>query len=276
MAPRLAERFDPALRQRIASAVPLAAVTLVAVVAGGWLFVLMALAVIVVMAGEWTRLTPTPAVEARALTAVAAGGVPTLAVLTLTFGQGPAAMAIMLLGMMIVAGVAAVMPSGLPDRAAGGVLYVGLPVLALVWMRTGPAGGLGHVLWLLFVVWATDICAYFAGRSIGGPKLAPRISPGKTWAGLGGGMLGAGIVGGIGTLLAGAGFWLGAGLAAFLAVVAQIGDLFESRLKRLADVKDSGHLIPGHGGLLDRIDGLVFAAPVFAAVLWLMSRDTPA
>jgi phosphatidate cytidylyltransferase len=127
-------------------------------------------------------------------------------------------------------------------------------------------------VWLLLVVWTTDIGAYFAGRSIGGPKLAPRISPGKTWAGLVGGMAAAGLVGGLLTALAGAGFWLAAGLGALLAAVAQAGDLFESRLKRHAGVKDSGHLIPGHGGLLDRIDGLVFAAPTFALVVALMGQ----
>lgn len=275
MAPPLAETFDPALQQRTMSAAVMAAATLVAVLVGGWLFVLLVLLVAVVMAGEWTRLVPTPAIEMRALTAIAAGLVPVLAAIALATGRDAAAVAILLLGAVVVAGIAAAMPAGLPDRAVGGLLYVGLPVLALIWLRTSPHGGLGHVLWLLFVVWATDICAYFAGRSIGGPKLAPRISPGKTWSGLGGGMLGAGVVGGVGTLAADVGFWLGAAFAMVLAVVAQIGDLFESRLKRLAEVKDSGHLIPGHGGLLDRIDGLVFAAPVFVAVVWLMSRGAP-
>ena len=127
------------------------------------------------------------------------------------------------------------------------------------------AGGLG-----------TDICAYFVGRSIGGPKLAPRISPGKTWAGLLGGMGGAGLIGGLVALAGGAGFWLAAPVAIVLAVVAQVGDLFESLLKRAAGVKDSGHLIPGHGGLLDRIDGLVFAAPVFAGLVWLGALGTAA
>lgn len=274
MAHRLAERFDPALWQRTVSAVALAAGTLLAVLAGGWLFVLLMLAAAVVMAGEWTRLTPAGP-EARVLTLVAAAGVPVLAVLALAAGEGGMAVALVLLGALAAAGAAALVPQGLPDRAAGGVLYVALPVLAMVWLRNGPAGGLFHMLWLLFVVWATDICAYFAGRSIGGPKLAPRISPGKTWAGLGGGMLGAALVGGAGTALTGAGFWRGAVLAMCLAVVAQLGDLFESRLKRLAEVKDSGHLIPGHGGLLDRVDGLAFAAPVYVALVWLVDRGAP-
>jgi phosphatidate cytidylyltransferase len=175
----------------------------------------------------------------------------------------------MVLGPALVAAIAALMPDGVADRAAGGVIYVGLPALALVWLRNHVPGGAEHVLWLFLVVWATDIFAYFAGRSIGGAKLAPSISPGKTWAGLYGGMAGAGLTGGVVALAFGAGFWPASVLAALLAVVAQIGDLFESALKRRAGVKDSGHLIPGHGGLLDRIDGLVFAAPLFAAVVWL-------
>ena len=85
-----------------------------------------------------------------------------------------------------------------PLRAAGGALYVGLPALALVWLRSDAPGGLQHVLWLLLVIWATDICAYFVGRTVGGPKLAPRISPGKTWSGLLGGMAGASLLGGLG------------------------------------------------------------------------------
>ncbi len=146
---------------------------------------------------------------------------------------------------------------------AMGALYVGLPVVALVWLRE--AGGAWTLIGLLGVVWATDTGAYAAGRTIGGPKLAPRVSPNKTWAGLLGGMTAAALVGG------GGAFWLGlpswpllALFAAVLAVVAQIGDLFESSVKRRFKVKDSSHIIPGHGGLLDRVDGLIAAAPVVA------------
>lgn len=149
-----------------------------------------------------------------------------------------------------------------------GTLYLGLPAVALVALRALPDG----LLLLAFVfgtVWATDIFAFFAGRAIGGPKLAPAISPNKTWAGLAGGVAAAAL---FGALLAHPAGWSPlamALLAAALAVVAQGGDLFESHLKRRAGVKDSGTLIPGHGGVLDRVDGLIpVSAVVGAAVLF--------
>jgi len=128
------------------------------------------------------------------------------------------------------------------------------------------------LLWLLFVVWATDIAAYFVGRGIGGPRLAPGISPGKTWAGLAGGMLGAAVVGGAVAAASGGPAGLAVMVALVLAVVAQAGDLFESFLKRRAGLKDSGTLIPGHGGVLDRLDGLLFAAPAYALLVAVGGR----
>ncbi|WP_395832439.1 phosphatidate cytidylyltransferase, partial [Elstera sp.] len=123
------------------------------------------------------------------------------------------------------------------------------------------------VLWLRGVVWATDTGAYFVGRMIGGPRLAPTISPNKTWAGLIGGMAAAGGIGAlIGTSVGGSGPLL-ALLGAGLAVVAQTGDLAESALKRHAGVKDSGRMIPGHGGILDRVDGLMPVALVLVLLV---------
>lgn len=150
-------------------------------------------------------------------------------------------------------------------RLAGGIFYAGLPVLALLYLREQD-NGLLLTFWTMALVWATDIGAYFAGRTIGGPKLAPTVSPSKTWAGLIGGMAMALV---LGLALAGS-FGLSFGLAmasAPLAALAQMGDLFESAMKRRAGVKDSGTLIPGHGGLLDRIDGLVPVAPAAALVV---------
>ena len=268
MALQPARPFDPALRQRIRSGLVLATVALAATVVGGWLFVVLILAAVVVMAGEWSRLaTEVPA--PRTLLVAATAAIPALAVLTLALGRPLLAGGILLAGAVLLAVVGALALGWRPLRAAGGVLYVGLPALALVWLRGEVPGGLQHLIWLFLVIWATDICAYLVGRSVGGPKLAPTISPGKTWSGLMGGVAGAGLVGALAATGLGAGHWFAAAVGACLAVIGQAGDLFESSLKRRAGVKDSGHLIPGHGGLLDRIDGLVFAAPAFAGLVWL-------
>ena len=153
---------------------------------------------------------------------------------------------------------------------ASGVLYVGLAFVALVWLRAWPGtDGRTAIFFVVLVVWASDIGAYAAGRLVGGPKLAPSLSPAKTWSGAVGGLLAAMVVG---EAVAGhvtLGTTLFAGL---LAIVCQAGDLLESAIKRHVGVKDSGRLIPGHGGLLDRLDGLLAAAPV-AALVVLASRE---
>ena len=144
-----------------------------------------------------------------------------------------------------------------------GYVYVAIPAFSLIvldwiWLEL--------VFWLMVVVWSTDIFAYFAGRGIGGPKLAPRISPNKTWAGLLGGMAGAMVVG----ALFGLAFEVGIPflvLGAPLALLAQVGDLYESSVKRRLGVKDSGAILPGHGGILDRVDGLL---PVTVVVLLIL------
>jgi phosphatidate cytidylyltransferase len=193
-----------------------------------------------------------------------------MAILALAAGRPFLALALLLGGALLLAIVGALAMGWQPLRAAGGALYVGVPALAMVWLRGDVPGGMRHLIWLLLVIWATDICAYLVGRSLGGPKLAPTISPGKTWSGLVGGVAGASLMGGIAAHAFGAGYWFAAAaVGGCLAVIGQVGDLFESALKRRAGVKDSGHLIPGHGGLLDRIDGLVFAAPAFAGMVWL-------
>ena len=144
-----------------------------------------------------------------------------------------------------------------------GFVYALLPALALLWLRDRAPQGLELLYWVFIVTWSTDIGAYFAGRAIGGPKLAPSISPNKTWAGLVGGMISAGLAGLAWTqyvMLPLALIWL----APLFAAAAQGGDLFESWLKRRAGAKDSGTLLPGHGGILDRLDGLVVVATLTA------------
>ena len=146
-----------------------------------------------------------------------------------------------------------------------GFIYALLPALSLLWIRDRAPQGLELLLWVFIVTWATDIGAYFAGRAIGGPKLAPAISPNKTIAGLIGGVISAGLAGYAWvelTRMSAILFWL----APLFAVAAQAGDLFESGLKRRAGVKDSGTWLPGHGGALDRLDGLVVVATLTALV----------
>lgn len=137
----------------------------------------------------------------------------------------------------------------------GGVLYALLPAVALLWLRLPPDGG-WIVLWVFIVTWATDIFAYAAGRSFGGPKLAPRFSPNKTWSGLVGGVAGATIFAGLLVVQTGLPRVLLL-TAPLFALAAQAGDLFESAIKRRAGVKDASHLLPGHGGAMDRLDGLI-------------------
>jgi phosphatidate cytidylyltransferase len=144
----------------------------------------------------------------------------------------------------------------------GGFLYALLPALGLLWVRE--RSGLDLLVWAFIVTWATDIGAYFAGRSFGKRKLAPTISPNKTVEGLYGGIAAATLFGGAWVLATGLGLPLLA-LAPVLAIAAQSGDLFESGMKRRAGVKDSGQWLPGHGGALDRLDGLVPVAVLTAA-----------
>ncbi|KAA2212724.1 phosphatidate cytidylyltransferase [Teichococcus oryzae] len=161
---------------------------------------------------------------------------------------------------------------------AMGVLYIGIAGIALISLRHDNDAGRGNVLFLFFVVWASDIGAYVAGRIFGGPKLAPAISPGKTWSGAAGGLLSSMAVGWL------AADWLVWGnppalkvlwVAAILGIATQLGDLLESWVKRHFKVKDSSMLIPGHGGLLDRLDGLMAAAPVAALLAFSVGYGVP-
>ncbi len=173
---------------------------------------------------------------------------------------------------LAVGAVLAGLSSGRRAMVAG-VLYVGLASVALVWLRGDNAAGRANVLFLVIVVWASDVGAYAAGRLLGGRKLAPAISPGKTWSGAAGGLLAAMLVGeAAGGLLAVAPMGRAAIVAGLLGLAAQVGDLLESAIKRHFGVKDSGKLIPGHGGLLDRLDGLLTAAPTAAALALLLGR----
>ncbi|WP_240757084.1 phosphatidate cytidylyltransferase [Roseicella aquatilis] len=259
----------PDLRKRVLSAALLIPAAVLCIWLGAEAWAALMAAAVALLAWEWVRLCgfstrhwPGLAVPVLVL---AAG---TLAVEAI-WG---AALAVLLLGF---AGLwAAGRPAGQPRARpsfwlAFGVLYIGLAGVALIHLRGDAAAGRGNVFFLFLVVWASDIGAYLAGRRFGGPKLAPAISPNKTWSGAAGGLVSAMLVGLAAAALADpAGLPLARVLlvAGLIGVVAQCGDLFESWLKRHYHVKDSSALIPGHGGLLDRLDAVLAAAPV-AAVL---------
>jgi phosphatidate cytidylyltransferase len=262
------ERWAEGLRPRVLSALVLLALGVLALEGGAVSFDVITAVGAAVLAWEWTRLCGggrfgwTGAVQAAAVVAVVAAS----CVISPLAGVG-----------LIVAGVAGdyvvarVSRRDHPRWVAAGIVYIGLPCIALVWLRGGGAEGKGLMWWLLLSVWATDTGAYFVGRAIGGPKLAPRISPKKTWAGLIGGMGCAAAVGAIVGVVQDGGAPLPAVLAlgsALLAVIAQGGDLAKSVVKRRFGVKDASHLIPGHGGLLDRVDGVMSAAIVLALWQW--------
>lgn len=242
--------------------VPLA---LAVVVLGGWTFAALIALAVALMGFEWSRLT-----EARfgpdygratGAVAVIAG---VLATVLATVGRPLEAVGFVALGAALAAGIAW-RRSGAAAWAGAGVALIGLPAVALIWLRAVPDVGLILMLWLLIIVWSTDTAAYFVGVRFGGPRLAPAISPSKTWSGLGGGVAGAALASAITAWAIGSERLLqAAGLGALFALLAQLGDLMESLLKRSAGVKDSGGLIPGHGGVLDRVDGLLIAAPVMA------------
>jgi phosphatidate cytidylyltransferase len=159
---------------------------------------------------------------------------------------------------------------------AAGVLYIGLAGIALIELRHDNQAGRANVLFLFLVVWASDIGAYMAGRAFGGPKLLPAVSPNKTWSGAAGGLAASVLVGvAAAAVLAPGGASRAAAVAAMLGVMAQSGDLLESWIKRRFDVKDTSSLIPGHGGLLDRLDGVLAAAPVAALLAFMLGQGQP-
>lgn len=257
---------------RVLSALILAPLVVGAVYGGTPYFeALMALAA-VTMAFEWDRLCRSPFAGSGRL-AVAGFVLAALmvAVAILARVASPQAGLAGLAAAAVAVWLAARLGDGRrPTWRAAGALYIGIPILALIALRDLPAHGGETVFWVLATVWATDSCAYGAGRLIGGPKFAPAISPHKTWAGMIGGLMGALACGRAAAYLVGLDDWGWLVVAScFLGIAAEAGDLAESAIKRRFGVKDSGHLIPGHGGILDRVDSLIVAAPVAAAMVFL-------
>jgi phosphatidate cytidylyltransferase len=268
---RLVRRAASSLPLRVASAVVLAPLPIAAIWFGWpWLPLLTGLAA-AVMAWEWGRLCRRGrfgqsgiilVMVVLAAVAAAALASPGLAIGTVLLGAG------------VVLWAAQRKRDLEPQWTAFGAVWVALPCICLLWLASdGPAGRV-TLLWVLAVVWATDIGAYGFGRSLGGPPLAPRWSPRKTWAGLAGGTACAALTGWTTAV------WLNVSpalpivlISAGLAIVEQFGDLAESMAKRRFGVKDSSGLIPGHGGLLDRLDGLLAVIPVVALLTLIGGRS---
>jgi phosphatidate cytidylyltransferase len=261
-----ANASDPSnLARRAWSALVLAPIGVAAAYLGGWLFVLVCAVAAGIMLWEWTQLV----VRSSDLRILVPGIAALLAATALVGeSQAGAAVGMIVIGAVLVGGVMAAWPRRYPARdpalwAAGGVIYAGTALLSPAVLRGDPAYGFTAVLFLFAIVWATDICAYLIGRAVGGPLLWPQLSPKKTWAGAIGGLFG-GVAAGTAVAYASGGTNLiVAGiLAVLLSIAGQGGDLFESAIKRRFGVKDAGNLIPGHGGVMDRLDGFLVAALV--------------
>jgi phosphatidate cytidylyltransferase len=239
------------LVMRVLAALVLAPLTIALAYAGGWPWALLVTLVSIGLFAEWLM------VVGAGSTALTGAGTIVIAAMGLCVAAGALKTAVIVgcVGGAIITMIA----RGKFVWAATGFAYAAAALLASILVRKDLVNGFSALMFVLLVVWATDIGGYFAGRSVGGPKLWPRVSPKKTWAGAFGGFAASLAV--AGTFAA---FGIGRAVplllvSAILSVVSQLGDLFESAVKRHFGVKDSSHLIPGHGGLLDRLDGFVAA-----------------
>lgn len=262
--PQSRQRSD--LRLRVISALVLGPVVLGVTYLGGPAFTLLMLVAAVLFLWEWFSITGMRHLSAGAI--AGQGSLVALAVLQ-EIGLPGVGLGLILLAAVVASAINRFSRIG---RWGGeGILYSGVALYALIAVRSGDIG-LQFSFFLLFLVWATDIFAYFTGRALGGPKLWERVSPKKTWSGALGGLAFAVVFGVLAVIVLGGSenlvVW--GVLACVLSIVSQAGDLLESAVKRRFDVKDSSRLIPGHGGIMDRIDGLV-AAGICAVLLGLAS-----
>jgi phosphatidate cytidylyltransferase len=277
------------LQKRILSAAVLLPVAIAAIVFGEPWFNILIAVFAVAMAWEWTSVlatvrnpgetkpVPAPSTRGWGILAVISAGIAVLAVWRASgWGQptGPdwwfgSAWLVILLGVIVVAVVGLVADRQRAAWYVAGIPYVTVPPVALILLRDGPAG-LPTIVWMLALVVAADTGGYLVGRTVGGPKLAPRISPNKTWSGLGGAVAGAALVGLLTAfILNHTNVLVLTLISAVIGLLEQGGDLVESAFKRHFGVKDTSQIIPGHGGVLDRVDGLLaVAVAVLVINLW--------
>jgi phosphatidate cytidylyltransferase len=258
------------LRARIASALVLGVVAVFGLLGGGIFFALIVAGVAFAALAEWNRLVNGG--HTSTITYYAGGLVAMATIWLLVSSSIIVPIFIVGLAAVITVVVAALRKTSVPWHVAG-ILYIGIPALALVSLREYGGRGAAIVGGLFAAVWAADIGALFVGRWLRGPKLFPALSPNKTWAGFLGGIIAASLVEAIYVWILGGAGEQAAVFGAFLGLVAHGGDLFESWVKRCFRAKNTGDIIPGHGGVLDRVDSLLFAAPMGALLIFVFGLN---
>ncbi len=259
------------IAKRTVTAIALAVPAAAAVIVGPPYLTVFVGAIVAVMAWEWVRVTgaQTFGVTGATLAALLVG-----AVVAAGFGYFAWAYGIVAAAVPAVIAVARLHAREHALPIAAGAIYIGVPALSLLWLYARPEIGRELVIWLICIVIACDIGAFFVGRALKGPKLAPRISPGKTWSGAVGGVTAAVIVGiALGLALGLARPLVLAAAAVVFAVISEMGDLLESGVKRAFRVKDASGILPGHGGMMDRVDGIVAALVAAALAIWFAGGD---
>ena len=270
-APEVPDGVPSELLQRVVAAAVLIPIALGSVYVGGWMFSLLAAFAVFLMASEWEQVT---------------GGARAGRHTYLNVGTGLAALTAVSLGLLDIAlfivVIGAIASFVLPRRdgihshwPSIGVIAIAVPAVCLVWLREADSG-MTVIVWLLLVLWATDSGAYFVGKSIGGARLAPLISPGKTWSGFFGGTASGALVGlALSIFVQDVSTIKAVSASIFVSLAGQGGDLAISAVKRRFGVKDMGTIIPGHGGVLDRLDSLLLGAIAVGALALVFEGTVP-
>jgi len=256
---------------RLASGVAMGAIAAACTLAGTLSFDVLVVVVTLVLSWEWGRLVHGREADLVIAVHVAAAGVAAVLAAAGFVGLG-------LLTLLIGAILALLLSLGSNSLFSGlGVVYAGLPAVALIWLRSDSDLGLTAVIFLILIVIISDTAGFLAGRLLGGPRLWPRVSPNKTWAGVIGALAASSIAGALFSLAVAHGSAMRLATAgALLSMVAQAGDLLESAIKRRFGAKDASSLIPGHGGVMDRVDGLVAAATAVGLASFVIDVHSPA